>query len=88
MLYEPVVSKGETLMEEGEYSLVKWAPENAEAYFPLQSYIAHRCEGGTWCWWDPKYINERCSGCEGLPPEDIMALWKLHNWDWIQQEES
>ena len=74
------------LLKEGEYTLIKWTPTNPAAYYPLQSYINHQCGSGGWCWWDPRYIDEHCAECGGSPPEGIMGAWKLHNFDWIQQE--
>ena len=52
----------------------------------LQSYIVHACNliGEKRYWWDLNILEDPCVGCEKHPPMKIMTLWKLHNFDYIQ----
>ena len=47
------------------------------------SLIAHHCENpknATIKWW---YLPSphRCYMCGAVPPDNILGLYKLHNWD-------
>ena len=33
-------------------------------------------------------LDGKCSGCNQNAPEEIHGLWKLHNFEWIQQTRS
>ncbi len=77
------------LMQEGPWQLMTTA--DLESHEPnLHSWIVHHCpnresrEYGN-CWWNLSIINRSCDGCDEYPPTGIMGLWKLHNFDYIQQ---
>jgi hypothetical protein len=60
----------------------------------LHSYIVHRCPSlaDTGCsglryWWNLPVVGRKCDGCHRVPPDDLLTLWQLHNWDYIQKGE-
>jgi len=52
----------------------------------LNSYIRHYCPKTKMnlYWYSLPLIDTKCTGCGANPPEHIMGLWKLHNYDYIQ----
>ena len=68
------------LMTDGCWELRKISPDTKI----LHSYIAHDCLGNTYYWWHLANIAVICPGCDQYPPQDMMTVWKLHNFDYIQ----
>jgi hypothetical protein len=53
----------------------------------LKSYIRHNCpedHGAPSYWYGLTKIDDPCKHCREYPNADIMTVWKLHNWDYIQ----
>ena len=74
------------LMQEGT-----WEIRTTTRYYGLHSYIVHQCPAltgsqyyGRRFWWSLPIIESKCDGCHKTPPPDIMGLWRLHNWDYVQ----
>ncbi len=79
-------AEGEVLlMDDSGFQLRRVTPF-AEQRYNLHSYIAHMCPSSRmWrFWWDLMIIDQACLYCGEYPPEDMMGLWKLHNFEWIQ----
>ena len=76
---------GTCLAGEGPWELCK-ANRIAEHRIGLHSYIVHVCNRlvGKRYWWAHSGIDRLCEGCDRPPPDKIMTLWKLHNFDYIQ----
>jgi len=70
----------EVLLEINDWALVK------PLYGGLtRSYIRHNTAA---CSWINLPIKQQCCGnrvCKEKIPEEIIALWKLHNWETIQE---
>ncbi len=74
---------GTPLMVEGEWELLALTEvESAE----LKSYIVHDCPN--WAvrkyWWMVLIMDKACTTCHKHPPNGMLGLWKLHNWQYIQ----
>ena len=67
---------------------IRTTNESAKPLYGLHSYIAHYCPVLKTCryWWALPLAG-RCVGCNYPPPEDVLGLWKLHNFDYIQNGE-
>ena len=77
----------ETLFEKGDWTIFnpnKWG----SLYDPGYSKITHKCK-----WWKrPKVIDAYhmiqkqtdCPHCGEHIPDEIQALWAMHNWDNLQ----
>ena len=80
---EYVYKDDNLLMREGVWELrtiTSYAEHN------LHSYIVHECPlvSTPYYWWHLDNIDKTCYECKKHPPTDIMGLWKLHNFDYIQ----
>ncbi len=90
------LAEGETmLMAAGCWQLRSTNPKAKSWNDDLESYIYHECPGGTFdndsgviqrFWWNATTIDTPCRVCEKYPPKDMLGLWKLHNYEWFQQE--
>lgn len=75
-----------TLMQNGDFELVMYEKIPNDPYPDLHSYITHTCgksKYSRYLVWE-SVIEMPCAGCGKIPPEDILGLWRLHNFDWIQ----
>ncbi len=79
-------------MRKTYYSEDDWALVEVEDYANWSSWIIHKCK--TTCDTEPAdltgaWIDARTEGscyyCDQQPPNGIMSLWRLHNWDKIQK---
>jgi hypothetical protein len=78
----------ELLMKEDCWEL-RATTEYARRLHPsLFSYIAHHCPiAEAWrYWWMPIAIDTMCAECSETPPSDMLGLWKLHNFNYIQED--
>ena len=81
--------------EEGLWAIVKDVPSRGRALYSFYymdhiSSIRHRCKlwkrghvthpSLTW-----KVDTPICSNCHELVPDSIVGLWKLHNWNALQE---
>ena len=70
-------------MVEGNWQLIFYDA----AHSALKSYIKHPCPkdfNAVYYWYALSRIDEPCKQCHEYPNQDIMTVWKLHNWDYIQ----
>ncbi len=81
---------GEVLMEEGSWKIMVAKGHFIQQY-GLNSYIVHNCPEHDigqlpylQYWWQKDTLDPACYLCDQHPPDHIMALWKLHNFDYIQ----
>ena len=78
---------GVLLMREGSWELrsAQFVADDA-----LNSYIVHECPvldrrySGRRYWWSRPVHGRKCDGCHGTPPDNVMTVWTLHNFDYIQ----
>lgn len=57
--------------------------------YNLNSYIVHKCpqaDDRLQYWWSMDLINTVCYNCHEYPPDHVMGLWKLHNWEYVQND--
>ncbi len=80
------------LMEDGPWELRSTTQSSRMLRMTnLHSYIAHRCpyapeDEYKWSyWWLPASFHGPCGNCHEYPPEKLETLWKLHNFDFIQE---
>jgi hypothetical protein len=79
---------GDSLMKDGPWELI---PTNKSVIhrYNLYSFIMHTCAASHAVdvthqyWWSLDFIDSKCHTCGEYPPDDMMGLWKLHNWDYI-----
>jgi hypothetical protein len=72
---------GVLLHKEGLWSLYKYREEKSLLYHLCRNKYGRFDLHNNPC--SPE--DGRCSECNGQPPVEIHGLWKLHNFDWIQQ---
>lgn len=72
-------------MKEGPWELKFYDAKNSN----LMSYIKHLCPKGRGMglsyWYALDRIDKPCAHCHEYPNADIMTVWKLHNWEYIQR---
>ena len=83
--------QGETLLMSAGYWQLRGTNDRAKQWNDgLDSYIVHCCpkasdSGDRW-WWTISGIDDDCTMCGEYPPKDMLGLYKLHNFDWLQKE--
>jgi hypothetical protein len=80
-----LAAKDTVLIRDGDWELRRVAP--VPHILNLHSYIAHKCSIGAsdaYFWWSLNLVEEACFGCSERPPPNLMGVWKLHNFDYIQ----
>ena len=76
----------EIVMEDGDFFIEK-VPKDLNPFDKHDSYIMHYCPEKYWkVYVDEVYMNEHgvCSHCLNEIPPGLIALWKMHNWQYIQ----
>lgn len=71
---------GQLLHKEGLWSLYKYADG--------RSLLYHLCRGYTGVTQTNSPVrpwNGVCVACGSASPDEIRGLWKLHNFDWVQE---
>ena len=75
------IDMGEPLMVNGSFKLRSWPTHTA-----WNSVITHGCQGHKPNWIAPLDGKQHpCPDCDEVVPQDILAAWILHNFDYIQQ---
>ena len=76
----------EVVMEDGGF-LIEKVPEGISNWDKHDSYIMHFCPSLYW----KVYLDEGimlaegvCIHCMEVVPPGLIALWKMHNWSYIQ----
>jgi hypothetical protein len=78
----------EALMTIRNWRLIRSGSDVIRRY-NLYSYIMHACHPPEepitrQFWWSLDLINTKCRSCHEYPPDEMMGLWKMHNWEYIQ----
>lgn len=72
---------GTLLHKEGLWSLYKYKKEKSILYHLCRNeYDRMRLYNNA-----VDARSGRCSYCDSQAPDEIRGLWKLHNWEWVQQ---
>ena len=86
MVPKPPEPDKEVVMEDGGFFIEK-VPDKQKIFDKHESYIMHYCPSLYWkCHVDEVFMIAHgvCSHCMGTIPSGLIALWKLHNWQYIQ----
>ena len=77
------------VMEKDGFWIEK-APDNDKTYDPHESRVAHFCPHTQWkSFLDEEHMMKygQCFHCHQTVPPGIIALWMMHNWDYLQTSE-
>ena len=72
---------GKLLHKEGLWSLYQFREEKSIIYHLCRNHYGRMELMNNVC--DPE--TSQCCVCKEQAPTEIQGLWKLHNFDWIQQ---
>ena len=82
-----ISEKDVLLMRESTWEL-RSCSSPPSRHIGLHSYIVHKCPslatGYLRFWWNLPVVGRKCDGCHRVPPDDLLTLWQLHNFDYIQ----
>jgi hypothetical protein len=77
-----------TVMEDGNFCIVKDPEHDPNGYDKHESWIMHYCPSVYWkVYVEEHFMNTNgvCKHCYEVVPPGLIALWKLHNWQYIQE---
>jgi len=77
----------EIVHEDGNFCIVKDPDHDPHGYDKPESWVMHSCPTVYWkIYIDEYFMNTHgvCKHCYSEVPSGLIALWKMHNWQYIQ----